>query len=246
MRKLHVLFSIAGLVAVPALHAQERTRAPMPPQGENCVTTGGKVECRVIRMSGGRDSVMKKRAALGIQLQPTGSSRDTLGVFIGRVTPGGPAESAGIVEGERVAAINGIDLKVASGDIDDHYMAGLPAHRLTREVAKLTPGSRVNLRVYSGGRYRDVQVTAGSQFDMMKKGGDHMGFMFGPGMGMMHGGPDASGMMLRSTSPRVRIFRRDGPEGTRAPKSIRVTPRGGEELEVEIDKVESRQAVPKR
>ena len=114
------------------------------------------------------DSAMMNRAALGMQLSATGSVRDTLGVFVTAVTPKGPAENAGVVEGDRIVSINGVDLRVAPGDVDDGYASGLPSHRLSREVGKLTPGSKVNLRVYSGGRMRDVQVTAGRASDVMR------------------------------------------------------------------------------
>lgn len=117
------------------------------------------------------DSVLNKRAALGLQLSPTGTARDTLGVFVAAVTPKGPAETAGIFEGDRIVAINGVDLRVARGDIEDSYASGLASHRLSREVAKLTPGSRVTLRVYSGGRVRDVQATAARASDLMRSRG---------------------------------------------------------------------------
>lgn len=125
-----------------------------------------------------------KRAAIGLQLSTTGTTRDTLGVFVGSVTPKGPAENAGIIEGDRIVSINGVDLRVSQRDLEDSYASGLPAHRLQREVAKLTPGARVNLRVYSGGRVRDVQVTAGRASDLMRSrgiysfGGDGPGNMF--------------------------------------------------------------------
>jgi hypothetical protein len=147
------------------------------------------------------DSAAMRRAALGMQLSATGSLRDTLGVFVTRVTPKGPAENAGIVEGERISAINGVDLRISAADVDDNYTNGLPSHRLTREVGKVTPGSRVNLRVYSGGRFRDVQVTAGRASDVFK-GERGFGFGFGgPGM-IYHTGPPAD----------MRIFH-DGPRG---------------------------------
>jgi hypothetical protein len=169
-----------------------------------CFTTPGGYECRKISGSGANefrlvharmDSVMMKRAILGIELRPTGTRRDTLGVFVESVTPKGPAENAGIVEGDRIAAINGVDLRVGAADVDDDYTNGLAAHRLMREVQKLAPGSRVTLRVYSGGRLRDVQITAGRASDFMHEGG--FGMMFGgPAMGMMQsfGGPEGMGM----------------------------------------------------
>jgi hypothetical protein len=133
---------------------------------------------------------MAKRAALGLELRTTGTKRDTLGVFVEGVTPKGPAENAGIIEGDRIASINGVDLRTSSADTEDSYTGGLAAHRLSREVQKLTPGARVNLRVYSGGRFRDVQVTAGKASDVMRLGNR---LWFGtPGMDgtMEFGGPD--------------------------------------------------------
>jgi hypothetical protein len=160
--------------------------APLNAQG-TVDQIGAKVRYRM-------DSAMAKRGALGLELRTTGTRRDTLGVFVDAVIPKGPAETAGIIEGDRIASINGVDLRTAVGDTDDSYANGLAAHRLSREVQKLTPGSRANLRVYSGGRFRDVQVTAGKASEVMGHGGQFR-FM-SPGMdGMMElDGPDE--MML--------------------------------------------------
>jgi hypothetical protein len=209
MKALLLLSAVAAAVAAPTLNAQVTTAKP----DSGCTTdSDGRVECRIIR--DGRagdsafrnrvysfdrigaqaryrmDSVMAKRAALGLELRTTGTKRDTLGVFVEAVTPKGPAETAGIVEGDRVAAINGVDLRTQVGDTEDSYANGLAAHRLGREVQKLTPGNRVNLRIYSGGRFRDVQVTAGKASDVMRLS-NRFEFMM-PGMDGMRGvdGPD--------------------------------------------------------
>jgi hypothetical protein len=149
------------------------------------------------------DSAMAKRAALGLSLRATGTRRDTLGVFVDAVTPKGPAETAGIIEGDRISAINGVDLRTASGDIDDSYTNGLAAHRLSREVQKLTPGARVTLRIYSGGRFRDVQVTAGKASDVMRLGGPFNFRMPGPGGMMEFNGPGGAMMF----GPDIPMFR---------------------------------------
>jgi len=221
MKALLLLSAVAAAVATPTLNAQVTTAKP----DSGCTTdTDGRVECRIIRGGGPgdsafrnrlrsldriggqawykMDSAMAKRAALGLELRTTGTRRDTLGVFVEAVTPKGPAESAGIIEGDRIASINGVDLRTQAGDTEDSYANGLAAHRLGREVQKLTPGSRVNLRIYSGGRFRDVQVTAGKASDVMRlsnrfefmtpgmegmrefNGPDLM--MFGPDSKMMH------------------------------------------------------------
>jgi hypothetical protein len=186
----------------------------------------GRVECRVYRggFSGDSvrnrafyrmDSVMANRAALGIQLRATGTRRDTLGVFVESVTPKGPAENAGIVEGDRIAAINGVDVRSSAADLDDSYTNGLASHRLTREVQKLSPGARVNLRVYSGGRFRDVQVVAGKASDVMRLGNRFHFRMPGPGGMMEFNGPGPGAMMFRTPMPIMR-------GGVMGPSRVRV------------------------
>src|SRR6202171_799905 len=170
MKPLLLLSAVAAATTAATLNAQVTTAKP----DLSCTNySNGRVECRILR-GGARgdsslrnrmfyqmDSTMAKRAALGLELRTTGTRRDTLGVFVEAVTPKGPAETAGIIEGDRIASINGVDLRTSAADTEDSYANGLAAHRLSREVLKLSPGSRVNLRVYSGGRLRDVQVTAG-------------------------------------------------------------------------------------
>jgi hypothetical protein len=201
MRALLLLSAVAAASTATTLNAQVTTARP----DSSCTNyPDGRVECRILR-GGGRgdsalrnrfsyrmDSAMAKRAALGLELRTTGTRRDTLGVFVEAVTPKGPAETAGIIEGDRIASINGVDLRTTAADTEDSYANGLAAHRLSREVQKLSPGSRVNLRVYSGGRLRDVQVTAGKASDVMRLG-NRFRFMM-PGMEGMFDGPD--GMMF--------------------------------------------------
>lgn len=177
---MRLIFSILAAAAALGLastaEAQQRPSAPKK-EGpkvrvlapERCTSEDGNIECRIFRRSD-LDSALMKRAALGIQLSSTGSVRDTIGVFVARVTPKGPAENSGIVEGDRIVSINGVDLRVNAADAGDSYASGLPARRLTREVQKLSPGNTTNLRVWSGGRIRDVQVTAGRASDLRDGG----------------------------------------------------------------------------
>jgi hypothetical protein len=211
MKALLLLSAVAAASAAATVNAQV---TPAKPDSSCTNYPDGRVECRIFR-GGGRgdsalrnrmfyrvDSAMAKRAALGLELRTTGTKRDTLGVFVEAVTPKGPAETAGIIEGDRITSINGVDLRTSSGDTDDSYTNGLAAHRLSREVQKLAPGSRVNLRVYSGGRFRDVQVTAGKASDLMGFG-NRFNYMM-PGMdGMMEfNGPE--GMMFAPDMQRMR------------------------------------------
>lgn len=99
------------------------------------------------------------RAVIGIGFGLTGSKRDTAGVFVNSVTEDGPAEKAGIVEGDRIAAINGVSLKMSKDDIEDGWIANSRINRLSREVQKAKPGDVAELTVVSGGRARQVKVT---------------------------------------------------------------------------------------
>jgi serine protease Do len=98
------------------------------------------------------------RPTLGLSLSSTGSRRDTLGMLVVRVTTDGPAEKAGIVEGDRVQAINGVSLRVASEDAGDPYMSSARISRYRREISKIAVGEDVELRVYSGGQTKSVRV----------------------------------------------------------------------------------------
>jgi hypothetical protein len=212
VKALLLLSAVAASSVSATLNAQV---TPAKPDSSCTTHPDGRVECRIERRSPGGDSLrrrmvyrldsaMAKRAALGLELRSTGTRRDTLGVFVEAVTPKGPAENAGIIEGDRIAAINGVDLRTTTADVEDSYTNSLAAHRLTREVQKLAPGNRVTLRVYSAGRFRDVQVTAGKASELMRAGG-RFSFRF-PGSGgmMQFRGPEGA-----IFGPDTRIFREE-------------------------------------
>ncbi len=102
------------------------------------------------------------RAVLGIGIGSAGNPRDTLGVFITSVRTEGPADKAGIIEGERIAEINGVDVRVPREDADVPSAASARLSRFQREMDKVAPGESVSLRVYTNGRYRSVSVRADS------------------------------------------------------------------------------------
>ena len=101
------------------------------------------------------------RAVLGLTISSTGTVRDTIGIFVQAVTKDGPAEKAGIIEGDRIAAINGVSLKVAKEDVEDPMVGSSRVDRLTAAMAKLKPGETAELTVVTAGRSRTVRVTSG-------------------------------------------------------------------------------------
>lgn len=112
-----------------------------------------------------REIDLDDRPVLGLGLGTSGSKRDTIGIFVSSVMESGPAEKAGIYEGDRIAAINGVDVRVRSEDAGDSQIAGARIQRFRREIAKAKPGDNVELRVWSDGGYKTVRVTLGKASD---------------------------------------------------------------------------------
>ena len=115
------------------------------------------------------DSEEKPRAALGINTSSSGTRRDTLGVLITSVVRGGPAEKAGLEEGNRIAAINGVSLRANAADVEDYESAGTLSRRLVRELEKVKPGAEVELRVYREGRTENMRVRTVSSDSLYKR-----------------------------------------------------------------------------
>lgn len=165
------------------------------------------------------------RAVIGVSLSVTGSKRDADGVFVSAVTDGGPAEKAGIVEGERIAAINGVSLKIAKEDIEERSIAAAKLDRLQRELAKAKAGDVVELQVLSAGRTRTVKVPTVKASALPHTAG--FGFGAGEG-GMMRFVPGEALTLPRMpmvptppTPPRVRVFR-DFDDGLSAEREVEI------------------------
>ncbi|AMW04122.1 PDZ domain-containing protein [Gemmatimonas phototrophica] len=147
------------------------------------------------------------RGMVGVSIGGAGNKRDTLGLFINSVVSGGPAEKAGIVEGERIAAVNGVDVRVPREDTDDEQAAAARVDRFVREVRKVEPGKTLSLRVYSGGRYREVTVTAAAATDLPQEG---MQIRMGDGEFRVRA-PRAPMPPASPRQPRIFEFNSDGP-----------------------------------
>ena len=153
------------------------------------------------------------RAVLGATLSPSGSRRDTLGVLITQVVTEGPAEKAGLIEGDRIASINGVDLRVPSSEAGEAALSSAKSNRFSREMRKLKAGDEVELRVYSGGQFRTVRIRTQAASDVydQRRGwtttfGHNMEIpriIGAPGEGLRLIVPEAPGVRMRVPAPVV-------------------------------------------
>ncbi|MFL6600186.1 MAG: PDZ domain-containing protein [Steroidobacteraceae bacterium] len=86
------------------------------------------------------------RAIIGVQLDPESGKE---GARIQEVSPGGPADEAGLHVGDVITSINGTEVK---GDS--------PARRVMQLMHKVAPESKVNVHVTREGKPRDFVITA--------------------------------------------------------------------------------------
>ena len=85
-------------------------------------------------------------ALIGLQLE---SSKGERGARVREVSPGGPAEEAGVRTGDLIVAVNGADIKGSD-----------PALRVIEQLHGVRPGDKVNLRVSRDGKVRNMTLTA--------------------------------------------------------------------------------------
>lgn len=209
---------IGGTVEAQATGERRRATVDEQRQAERAVTVmrDGVMERFMVH-----DSAAMNRATLGLMLGGSPTKRDTLGVFVEGVAENGPAERAGIYEGHRIAAVNGVDVRSTAADAGDEYLSGVGQHRLMRAMRDVSAGSTVSLRVWNGSGYRDVQVTAGRHADVFKNQRFGAGIWEGPGA--IGFGPAIEAMKM--TGPQVRHIEMRPSETPRPKARVAPTPR---------------------
>jgi len=118
------------------------------------------------------------------------------------VVDSSPAARAGLEEGNRIAAINGVNLRVAHEDADDPGVGSAKAQRLHREVSQLKVGDNVTLRVYANGQWRDVTMKVARAGDLPKsRRMTYFGDMMMPPMPAMPAMPSMPSMPVLPPTP---------------------------------------------
>jgi C-terminal processing protease CtpA/Prc len=97
------------------------------------------------------------RAILGVSVADSKNAQSTAGVSVEAVTPGGPADTAGMRAGDVITAINGVSFKSTSQES--------AADQLMDFMDKVKPGDTLKLSYVRAGQARDATVKAGRLSD---------------------------------------------------------------------------------
>ena len=103
-------------------------------------------------------SVAEATSVLGITVSTSGTARDTLGLLISPVVPGGAGDRGGIDPGNRLAEVNNVNLRIAPADIGRREPAEGAMRALASTLRTVRPGEWVRIRLFGGGRYRTVAI----------------------------------------------------------------------------------------
>jgi S1-C subfamily serine protease len=146
-------------------------------------------EPEVVHLEHGPDHLMRimldRRARLGIKLNLQARQTDSIGAYVDAVTPGGPADQAGIRSGDIITKLDGKSVLAGGaaerGDREAHE--SLPGLRLIELAAKLEPNDTVPVEYRRGKDRRTASVVTAAEPEMAFGMGDgEFGFRFrGPG-----------------------------------------------------------------
>lgn len=133
---------------------------PMP-SGDRCITLAlgdppgkGHQTKRIVIRTDGDD-----RPRLGVVLRFEKSTKtDARGAFVQAVTPGSPADEAGVKAGDIIVKFDGQSLGGTATKTDEEESA--PAARLRELAGKLEEGQKVRLEILRGDKTQDLDVVA--------------------------------------------------------------------------------------
>ena len=160
-KTLPIAALLALLVAPGAAHAQLR-RFPSTSSSDQGGTRRG---------SAGDADADAARMLLGLSLGTSGTDRDTLGLLVTQVLRDGPGDRAGIDEGNRVAEIDGVSLRLEPVDIGRQGAIDAVMRRLSRTLRGLQGGEQASLRVFAAGKFKNANVQLGNSPNAPNAGG---------------------------------------------------------------------------
>lgn len=102
-------------------------------------------------------AAMRRQTIIGVTLDYGPRDTDKYGAYVNGVTPGGPAERAGIVARDIITRIAGKSVACDGRSTQDGEC--LPGMRLSEAIAELTPNKQVEVELRRGTQTRTVKVT---------------------------------------------------------------------------------------
>src|SRR5688500_18713087 len=123
--------------------------------------------------------MMDRRARLGIKVNLRPRETDSIGAYVDAVTPGGPADEAGIRSGDVITRLDGKSV-LAGGAAEgaDREQQSLPGLRLIELAARLEPGDTVPIEYRRGKERRTASVVTADEPDLVTRDGDRFNFAF--------------------------------------------------------------------
>lgn len=158
--------AIGGAVSVGAQETEDTRREQQRAEerAERARERAERDEERATRItiSGGDFSFFSNRARLGVSITSSSDAPDYGGALVSDVTPDGPAERAGIRDGDVITAINGHSLVEALPDRTDErdldLDASVPVQRLMSLMKDVDPGDEVSVTYERDGAESTVAV----------------------------------------------------------------------------------------
>ncbi|HKE91446.1 MAG TPA: PDZ domain-containing protein [Gemmatimonadales bacterium] len=144
--KRNWIFTVLALAGVAQLAAQQ----PAPPPRARAPRPEGRAY--TFNFSG-------NRGRIGVLVNTVADSSDKIGARIDGVTPGGPADKAGLKSGDIITRFNGKSLTGGdSEDLDSDESA--PGHRLIELAHDLDPGDTVKIEYRRGSETKSATLVA--------------------------------------------------------------------------------------
>ena len=132
--------------------------------------------CLTLQANAQESAARAEVGVLGLSLTLSGTGRDTLGMLVASVVPGGPADRAGVAQGNRVADIAGVSLRVDPADLGLRGLDEQIARRLSRAVRTVQSADQFSMLIVSGTREQTVRVQSGNGLSSEKVvAGTHRG-----------------------------------------------------------------------
>jgi S1-C subfamily serine protease len=138
-------------------------------------------ETEILRLDRGPELMrimLDRRARLGIKVNLRARETDSIGAYVDAVTPGGPADQAGIRSGDVITRLGGKSVLAggaAEGD-DREGRRSLPGLRLIELAARLEPGDTVAVEYRRGKDRRTASVVTADEPEVVTRDGGGYGF----------------------------------------------------------------------